>query len=86
MNNTFHGNVREATKEFPPEGQTTGMEMTRIIAHLCLLGCILHSLNEADAVSEFELDGDYLIGGLFDIHHVSKGLHRDKPETITCSR
>lgn len=62
------------------------MERTWIIAHLYLLGCILHSLNEADAASEFELDGDYLIGGLFDIHHVSKGLHRDKPETITCSR
>ncbi|XP_015233220.1 PREDICTED: taste receptor type 1 member 2-like [Cyprinodon variegatus] len=58
------------------------MEMTRILAYLCLLGCLLHKDTTA---SEFELDGDYLIGGLFDIHHVSERLHREKPESITCS-
>ncbi|KAM4738121.1 taste receptor type 1 member 1-like [Anableps anableps] len=61
------------------------MEMTRILARLYLLGCLLQTLNEAVAASEFELDGDYLIGGLFDIHHVKERVHRDKPETFTCS-
>ncbi|KAM6981952.1 taste receptor type 1 member 1-like [Tautogolabrus adspersus] len=35
--------------------------------------------------SEFQLEGDYLIGGLFDIHHVSAPVHYGRPETIECS-
>ncbi|CAJ1085527.1 Taste receptor type 1 member 1%2C partial [Xyrichtys novacula] len=35
--------------------------------------------------SEFQLDGDYLIGGLFDIHHASTTSYRDRPEAINCS-
>ncbi|XP_007553468.1 taste receptor type 1 member 1-like [Poecilia formosa] len=57
----------------------------RVLAILCLLGGFLHHLNEAVTSSEFRLDGDYLIGGLFDIHLASKVLNGDRPETITCS-
>ncbi|XP_020501684.2 taste receptor type 1 member 1-like [Labrus bergylta] len=35
--------------------------------------------------SEFQRDGDYLIGGLFEIHYVSNPVHHDRPETIQCS-
>ncbi|KAM6930098.1 taste receptor type 1 member 1-like [Lycodopsis pacificus] len=34
--------------------------------------------------SEFQLDGEYLIGGLFDIHH-SATVYHDRPEAIDCS-
>ncbi|XP_022054468.2 taste receptor type 1 member 1-like [Acanthochromis polyacanthus] len=34
---------------------------------------------------EFHLEGDYLIGGLFDIHPASSSLRRDRPEAIDCS-
>uniref|UniRef100_A0A3Q2TYS1 Taste receptor type 1 member 2-like n=1 Tax=Fundulus heteroclitus TaxID=8078 RepID=A0A3Q2TYS1_FUNHE len=39
----------------------------------------------AATASQFELAGDYLIGGLFDIHHENERLPREKPESITCS-
>uniref|UniRef100_A0A3B3HV42 G-protein coupled receptors family 3 profile domain-containing protein n=1 Tax=Oryzias latipes TaxID=8090 RepID=A0A3B3HV42_ORYLA len=35
--------------------------------------------------SEFKMKGDYLLGGLFDIHHVSATLHQNIPEAIICS-
>uniref|UniRef100_A0A665T2S9 G-protein coupled receptors family 3 profile domain-containing protein n=1 Tax=Echeneis naucrates TaxID=173247 RepID=A0A665T2S9_ECHNA len=35
--------------------------------------------------SEFQLEGDYLVGGLFDIHHVSTLVYHDRPEAIDCS-
>ncbi|CAB1430939.1 unnamed protein product, partial [Pleuronectes platessa] len=35
--------------------------------------------------SEFQLEGDYLIGGLFDIHHVIDSVHQVRPEAINCS-
>ncbi|XP_015233238.1 PREDICTED: taste receptor type 1 member 1-like [Cyprinodon variegatus] len=35
--------------------------------------------------SEFQLDGDYLIGGLFDIHHVSGMALSRRPEAIDCT-
>ncbi|XP_029975175.1 taste receptor type 1 member 1-like [Salarias fasciatus] len=38
-----------------------------------------------DAASEFHLEGDYLIGGLFDIHPVSTPLRHLRPEAIDCS-
>ncbi|XP_013857092.1 taste receptor type 1 member 1-like [Austrofundulus limnaeus] len=56
------------------------------MAYLYLLGCFLHFLmSEAVTSSEFEVDGDYLIGGLFDIHQVSGTDYHHRPETITCS-
>ncbi|XP_047462121.1 taste receptor type 1 member 1-like [Mugil cephalus] len=35
--------------------------------------------------SEFRLEGDYFMGGLFDIHYVSESLHFKRPEAIDCS-
>uniref|UniRef100_A0A3Q3AN55 G-protein coupled receptors family 3 profile domain-containing protein n=1 Tax=Kryptolebias marmoratus TaxID=37003 RepID=A0A3Q3AN55_KRYMA len=57
--------------------------MKQAFVYLCLLGCFL--LTKTVLASEFELDGDYWLGGLFDIHHVSEKLYHDRPETITCS-
>ncbi|KAM4562519.1 taste receptor type 1 member 1-like [Odontesthes bonariensis] len=63
------------------------MAVRWVLAHLYLLGCLQHALTECTvAPSEFELGGDYLIGGLFDIHHVSGADNPDRPETIICSR
>ncbi|XP_012732622.2 taste receptor type 1 member 1-like [Fundulus heteroclitus] len=39
----------------------------------------------AVTASEFHLDGDYLIGGLFDIHHVNSSVYLRRPEAIDCS-
>lgn len=36
--------------------------------------------------SEFQLNGDYLLGGLFDIHYASNPAFHDQPEVIDCSR
>lgn len=62
------------------------MKAKQVVAHLHLLGCLLPLLIDVITASEFKLDGDYLIGGLFDIHHVSGAYHHYKPETIACSR
>ncbi|XP_015233223.1 PREDICTED: taste receptor type 1 member 1-like [Cyprinodon variegatus] len=35
--------------------------------------------------SEFRQDGDYLIGGLFDVHLSSKSPNHQRPEAFTCS-
>ncbi|XP_015233236.1 PREDICTED: taste receptor type 1 member 1-like [Cyprinodon variegatus] len=56
------------------------------VAYLYLQGSLLPSLVMGIFASEFKLDGDYLIGGLFDIHHVSTPYRHYKPEAITCSR
>ncbi|MEQ2159414.1 hypothetical protein GOODEAATRI_022597, partial [Goodea atripinnis] len=62
------------------------MRDKHVFAYLYLLGCLLPSLRKAITASEFKLDGDYLIGGLFDIHHVSGAYPHYKPEAITCAR
>uniref|UniRef100_A0A672FFV1 Taste receptor type 1 member 1-like n=1 Tax=Salarias fasciatus TaxID=181472 RepID=A0A672FFV1_SALFA len=38
-----------------------------------------------DKMSTSKLDGDYLLGGLFDIHHVSSPLRLDRPEPFILS-
>uniref|UniRef100_A0A3Q0T980 Uncharacterized protein n=1 Tax=Amphilophus citrinellus TaxID=61819 RepID=A0A3Q0T980_AMPCI len=44
--------------------------MKHFLVSLCLLGTFLHAFTQrAVSVSEFQLEGDYLIGGLFDIHY-----------------
>lgn len=60
--------------------------MCRIVVHVCLLGLFLQALTQPAAASEFSLDGDFLIGGLFDIHQISDTFFQDRSETITCSR
>ncbi|KAF7209529.1 taste receptor type 1 member 1-like [Nothobranchius furzeri] len=62
------------------------MVVKQVVIHLFLLGCFLHDFAECNVkVSEFRLDGDYLIGGLFDIHHVVETPYRNRPEATTCS-
>ncbi|XP_015233222.1 PREDICTED: taste receptor type 1 member 1-like [Cyprinodon variegatus] len=63
------------------------MAMYKILAPVFLLGYLLpvHALTESAPASEFILEGDFLIGGLFDIHQVSDNLSPDRPEVITCS-
>ncbi|XP_053173907.1 taste receptor type 1 member 1-like [Scomber japonicus] len=57
-----------------------------IVASLYLLGSFLHSLTQCTVqASEFQLEGDYLIGGLFDIHHAGGPVYHDRPEDIDCS-
>lgn len=41
--------------------------------------------NYVNPSSEFNLDGDYLLGGLFDIH-LASGTVLHRPEAIDCSR
>uniref|UniRef100_UPI0037E7AD62 taste receptor type 1 member 1-like n=1 Tax=Semicossyphus pulcher TaxID=241346 RepID=UPI0037E7AD62 len=61
--------------------------MEQFLASLSLLGSLLHACAQCTApASEFQLEGDYLIGGLFDIHHVSAPVYNDRPEAIDCSR
>ncbi|XP_015822929.3 taste receptor type 1 member 1-like [Nothobranchius furzeri] len=61
------------------------MRAKLVLINLCLLGCFLHFLPADVTASEFEMDGDFVIGGLFDIHHVSGTPFRDGPETVTCA-
>ncbi|XP_037630031.1 taste receptor type 1 member 1-like [Sebastes umbrosus] len=60
--------------------------MKHFLASLFLLGTFLHALAQCTVpASEFKLEGDYLIGGLFDIHHVDAPVYHDRPEAIDCS-
>ncbi|XP_019112199.2 taste receptor type 1 member 1-like [Larimichthys crocea] len=59
--------------------------MDHLLAFLSLLSFV-HFLAQCTVpASEFQLDGDYLIGGLFDIHHVSTSFYHNRPEAIDCS-
>ncbi|XP_029292078.1 taste receptor type 1 member 1-like [Cottoperca gobio] len=59
--------------------------MKHFLVSLCLLGTFLHALAQCTVPgSEFQLDGDYLLGGLFDIHH-SDLVNHERPEAIACS-
>ncbi|KAM8864627.1 taste receptor type 1 member 1-like [Spinachia spinachia] len=59
--------------------------MKHFLASLSLLGAFLHaSAQRAAPASEFLLEGDYLLGGIFDIHHTATVYH-DRPEAIDCS-
>uniref|UniRef100_A0A4W6G6B7 G-protein coupled receptors family 3 profile domain-containing protein n=1 Tax=Lates calcarifer TaxID=8187 RepID=A0A4W6G6B7_LATCA len=60
--------------------------MKHFLAPLCLLGTFLYASAQCTvSASKFQLEGDYLIGGLFDIHHVSTPVYYDRPEAIDCS-
>ncbi|XP_028266066.1 taste receptor type 1 member 1-like [Parambassis ranga] len=59
--------------------------MTHALAPLCLLGMLLYAVPQCTVpASEFQLEGDYLIGGIFDIHISSLEYH-SRPEVIKCS-
>ncbi|XP_034552720.1 taste receptor type 1 member 1-like [Notolabrus celidotus] len=60
--------------------------MEHFFAFLYFFGSLIHALAQRTIpASEFHLDGDYLIGGLFDIHHVSIHVYNDRPEAVDCS-
>ncbi|XP_061590852.1 taste receptor type 1 member 1-like [Cololabis saira] len=81
---------RRGTSKLYSSSRKSSKRNRRIMArllHLCFLGYLLHALTEcAISSSEFRLDGDYLIGGLFDVHHVNDSYPHNRPEAITCSR
>ncbi|XP_077939975.1 taste receptor type 1 member 2 isoform X2 [Gasterosteus aculeatus] len=53
---------------------------------LLLLESFLHESAQCTVQgSEFHLEGDYLLAGLFDIHHDSSPVVQDRPEAINCS-
>ncbi|RVE70363.1 hypothetical protein OJAV_G00063710 [Oryzias javanicus] len=57
-----------------------------IFASLCLLGCSLNTETKCiPQTSEFIKKGDYLLGGLFDVHHVNGTQYSNIPEAIICS-
>ncbi|RVE70362.1 hypothetical protein OJAV_G00063700 [Oryzias javanicus] len=57
--------------------------MKTSLSSLFLLGFFFHA--QTQCKSEFNLKGDFIIGGLFDIHDVSETVHHDRPEVINCS-
>ncbi|XP_049437915.1 taste receptor type 1 member 2 [Epinephelus fuscoguttatus] len=60
--------------------------MKHYLASLCLLRTFLHILAQCTVpASEFQLEGDYLLGGLFDIHQASDPVCQDRPEASDCS-
>lgn len=52
------------------------------VAGLCVFFLVLHQ-NDCQA-SEFELDGDYLIGGLFPLHNLQQSFRQIRPMAIEC--
>lgn len=66
--------------------QKVQIKMNHLLAPLSLLAYFLNpSIQCSNSESEFKLKGDYLIGGLFDIHHATR-FYPDRPEAIDCSR
>ncbi|XP_062282676.1 taste receptor type 1 member 1-like [Scomber scombrus] len=60
--------------------------MKHFLVSLCLLESLLHALTQCTVpASEFHLEGDYLIGGLFNVHQVSGPIYHYRPEAIDCS-
>ncbi|XP_075947035.1 taste receptor type 1 member 1-like [Anarhichas minor] len=60
--------------------------MKHLFVSLLLLGAFLRALAQCTVpASEFRLEGDYLLAGLFDIHHDSSAVKQDRPEAIDCS-
>ncbi|CAG03198.1 unnamed protein product, partial [Tetraodon nigroviridis] len=61
--------------------------MGPFLASLCLLGSVLHTAAQCDlSTSEFTRQGDYLMGGLFDLYHVGSPIPHHRPEAIDCTR
>ncbi|XP_028266061.1 taste receptor type 1 member 1-like [Parambassis ranga] len=59
--------------------------MKHFLSSLCLLGTLVHIWSQCTYPgSEFQLEGDYLIGGLFEVHYVGPG-ERNRLEFAKCS-
>uniref|UniRef100_A0A6D2X0F5 Taste 1 receptor member 1 n=1 Tax=Takifugu rubripes TaxID=31033 RepID=A0A6D2X0F5_TAKRU len=51
-----------------------------------LLASVVHAAAHCHLpASEFVLHGDHLIGGLFDLYHVSSPIHHHRPEAVDCT-
>ncbi|XP_004554154.2 taste receptor type 1 member 2-like [Maylandia zebra] len=60
--------------------------MRHFLTSLYLLGTFLHTLTKCTmSATDFHLDGDHLIGGLFNIHYAHGGIYQTKPQAIDCS-
>ncbi|XP_035986028.1 taste receptor type 1 member 1-like [Fundulus heteroclitus] len=60
--------------------------MKHVLAAVYVVGFSLCAFtNSTPRPSEFHLEGDYLLGGLFDIHYGSSPLNPNRPEAIDCS-
>lgn len=58
--------------------------MKHILAYLCALGSFLHGFDQCTVPdSEFQREGDYLIGGLFNIHQANSSIHHYRPEVCS---
>uniref|UniRef100_A0AAX7U2L3 G-protein coupled receptors family 3 profile domain-containing protein n=1 Tax=Astatotilapia calliptera TaxID=8154 RepID=A0AAX7U2L3_ASTCA len=55
--------------------------MKHFLESFCLLGAFLHVCTQHTVpASEFQLEGDYLIGGLFHIHDDTGSVYHERPE------
>ncbi|XP_019112197.2 taste receptor type 1 member 1-like [Larimichthys crocea] len=60
--------------------------MKHFLVSLCLIGTFLHASAQCTVrASEFQLEGDYLIGGLFDIHHANGPAYHARPALTDCA-
>ncbi|XP_063321117.1 taste receptor type 1 member 1-like [Pelmatolapia mariae] len=60
--------------------------MKHVLAYLCALGSFLYGFDQCTVPdSEFQREGDYLIGGLFNIHQANSSFYHYRPEVIDCS-
>ncbi|XP_068454301.1 taste receptor type 1 member 1-like [Clinocottus analis] len=60
--------------------------MKHSLASLLLLQACLHALIQCTVpASEFQLEGEYVLAGLFNIHHDSSAVAQNRPESIDCS-
>ncbi|KAM6981954.1 taste receptor type 1 member 1-like [Tautogolabrus adspersus] len=57
-----------------------------VLTFVCVIELLLHAFPQCTVhASEFKLEGDYLIGGLFDVHNVIVPAYHDRAEAIDCS-
>ncbi|XP_005941261.1 taste receptor type 1 member 1-like [Haplochromis burtoni] len=60
--------------------------MKPFLEFFCLLGAFLHVCTQHTVpASEFQLEGDYLIGGLFHIHDDTGSVYHERPEALDCT-
>ena len=59
--------------------------MGEFLALLVLSGLLQHLLPNCSCM-EFDLDGKYLLGGLFDVHTTTTYSVRDRPLELDCSK
>lgn len=60
--------------------------MKPFLESFCLLGAFLHVCTQHTVpASEFQLEGDYLIGGLVHIHDDIGSVYHERPEALDCT-